>query len=184
MDLDDIWDAPIVEQPTRAASAALGSPSTRSSPPKRRRTNLFLSSGSEDEGPPPPRKEKSAPKKVPDIDALFDDLDDDGDLNIAPALDLDQLRKQADAKYVKPSGAKRSALPDSQPDKDGDGEGGTDKEKNGEGEGGDGQKKRKPIARLDEARLIGPSGFPALAQQAKEFQPRGKGHEVCTLHWS
>lgn len=40
------------------------------------------------------------------------------------------------------------------------------------------QKKRKPVAKMDETRLLGPNGFPKLQEAAVKFRARGKGHEV------
>jgi hypothetical protein len=43
------------------------------------------------------------------------------------------------------------------------------------------KKEKKKIARLDEARLLGPDGFPALVKQTKHWKPKGKGHEVLMI---
>lgn len=42
------------------------------------------------------------------------------------------------------------------------------------------EKKRKPVAKLDEARLLSQKGIPKLRQIAKtQMKMKGKGHEVC-----
>jgi hypothetical protein len=40
------------------------------------------------------------------------------------------------------------------------------------------EKKRKPVLKLDEARLLGLNGSPQLVKDTKNFKPKGKGHEV------
>lgn len=39
-------------------------------------------------------------------------------------------------------------------------------------------KKRRIVAKLDEERLLGPSGFPLLREHMKKLKIKGKGHEV------
>lgn len=178
--LEDIWDAPAEEVPRRASSpidlTADDSPRRGS---KRPRSTLFLDSDSEDE-----RHGQSARKSAPppaqrsEIDAMFDGLDAEPDAfdgDLPPALDLDSLRRQEDAKnaqiYKKPSALDLDG-PDANDDAGGDAKGkGSGKEK----------QKRKPLPRLDEARLLGQDGLPALLKQAKTFKPKGKGHEVRLL---
>jgi len=54
--------------------------------------------------------------------------------------------------------------------------------KSGGGKDGDGEKKGgKKVARMDEARLLGPTGFPVLIKTTKEFVPKGKGMR-CVLY--
>lgn len=188
MDLDDIWDQPVAPSPPRAAPSEHATPA-RSSPVKRRRTTLFLSSDSEgenDASKDQPTYRTRTPRKVPkDIEALFDDLEDeprvDDDLGeLAPALDLDQLRKQADARHAKHSSQPRhQILPSSSPTRDFDGDEDAGGKKGKDSDEPEGKKKPKQRAKLDEARLLGKDGLPALVKQAKHFQPRGKGHEVC-----
>lgn len=43
------------------------------------------------------------------------------------------------------------------------------------------KKKRKPVARLDEARLLGKNGLPQLIKDTKNFKLKGKGHEAADL---
>ena len=94
--IDDIWDEPVASGSAPQAqiqTQAHGAEhdddvATRPSPAKRRRTTLFLSSDSED-GNSPQRKTQpllipnKAPPRTPkraDIEALFEDLDDDDEL--------------------------------------------------------------------------------------------------------
>lgn len=193
MDLDDIWDEPLAPSPPRTAPAAASAPGSPARPSQgaRKRTTLFLSSDSEGEGAGGAATKghyrPRTPKKVPkDIEALFDDLDDvpadddDAPGELAPALDLDALRRQADARHARaPPLTPHEILPSSSPSRDvDDGNGGGKKGKDDDDDELGGKKKRKPLPKLDEARLLGPQGFPALVKQAKEFKPRGKGHEV------
>ncbi|THG95855.1 hypothetical protein EW026_g5869 [Hermanssonia centrifuga] len=180
MSLDEIWDEPVSNSPRPASSA-------RPSPSKRRRTTLFLSSDEDnDDAPATTHYRKRTPEKRPEIEALFDTLDDEDDVfgGLAPSLDLDTLRKQAESHAAKnPSLTPHAILPSSSPPRDiGDEKEDGDQNKS-KGKGNkDGLHKRKPIPRLDEARLLGPDGFPALVKQAKYFKPRGKGHELSDLN--
>ncbi|EMD38450.1 hypothetical protein CERSUDRAFT_93984 [Gelatoporia subvermispora B] len=183
--LDDIWDAPIVQSPPRttsSANSALSSSPVSGANAGRLRSTLFLDSDdSEPESNKPPVTYASRPPaERPDIDALFDDLDDDPELavrELAPSLDLDTLRREADAKNAGSLASDPLSLDNptvaSQPDGEALNQQGKDH--------GDENKKRKPVPRLDEARLLGPDGFPALVKQVKNFQPRGKGHEASLL---
>ncbi|GAA5833882.1 hypothetical protein JCM11251_005997 [Rhodosporidiobolus azoricus] len=42
-------------------------------------------------------------------------------------------------------------------------------------------KKRRVVAKLDETRLLGPTGFPKLRQELKKVKIKGKGHELQDL---
>ncbi|KAG1891075.1 Swi3-domain-containing protein [Suillus subluteus] len=179
MSLDDIWDAPI--SPARAVTPHSDTVSSQ----KRPRETLFLSdSDNEDEQPAPKRPTSSAPR--PDVDALFADIDNDDaeeedDLRykpLAPALDLETLRKQAEAKHAL---TPHQILPSSSPPRDlgpdEENEGGKDNKEKGK----DGKKERKKVVLLDETSLIGASGFPQLIQNIKDFKVKGKGHEHSDL---
>ncbi|GAA5891537.1 hypothetical protein JCM5296_004247 [Sporobolomyces johnsonii] len=43
------------------------------------------------------------------------------------------------------------------------------------------QKKRRAVAKLDETRLLGPSGFPQLRDDLRKLRLKGKGHETQDL---
>ncbi|KAF7792967.1 hypothetical protein EIP86_004070 [Pleurotus ostreatoroseus] len=192
--IDDIWDEPVASGSAPQAqiqTQAHGAEhdddvATRPSPAKRRRTTLFLSSDSED-GNSPQRKTQpllipnKAPPRTPkraDIEALFEDLDDDDEL--APALNVDQLRKEAASKLppLTPHALLSSSPPRDFGDDTNEGTGAGGKK----GKDGEGLHKRKLRPKLDEARLIGSDGFPALVKQAKHFRPKGKRHEarICS----
>ncbi|KAH9935000.1 replication fork protection component Swi3-domain-containing protein [Fomitopsis serialis] len=159
--LEDIWDAPADEAPRRSSPPIdLTTDDSPRRASKRPRSSLFLDSEDEDEGAQPPSR-KSVPPTVEksEIDAMFDNLDaepDTGDGDLPPALDLDALRREVDAKnaqiYKKPQNRWKE------------------------------RQKKKPLPRLDEARLLGPDGFPALMKHAKAFKPKGKGHEATDLN--
>ena len=166
MDVDHIWDLPVDPPATTADPAP-------SNPP------LFLTS--DDEGEVAATAQPSA-NNDPDIDALFNGIDD---LNeFAPALDLDALRREADARNTRLVRAEISAsipaiqLSTTTTTKSGDGRKGPLDGIDGGDENDDGKKKRKPIPRLDEARLLGKNGLPQLIKDTKNFKPKGKGHEV------
>ncbi|KAI0340103.1 Swi3-domain-containing protein [Trametopsis cervina] len=200
MSIDDIWSAPVENTPPRSrkevlAGESIGNIPGRPSPAKRRRTTLFLSSDSENDEPssskvpyrtrtPPADKDKDQKALV---DALFDDLDvdeDDGFKELAPSLDIEQLRKQAQRNHKAkiPALTPHQILPSSSPPPE-EGIGESRTTKGGRDKGDDeGTKKRKPIPKLDEARLLGESGFPQLMKMTKDFKPRGKGHEVSDLN--
>ena len=169
MDVDHIWDLPVDPPATTADPAP-------SNPP------LFLTS--DDEGEVAATAQPSA-NNDPDIDALFNGIDD---LNeFAPALDLDALRREADARNTRLVRAEISAsipaiqLSTTTTTKSGDGRKGPLDGIDGGDENDDGKKKRKPIPRLDEARLLGKNGLPQLIKDTKNFKPKGKGHEVTLL---
>ncbi|KAI0093695.1 replication fork protection component Swi3-domain-containing protein [Irpex rosettiformis] len=204
--IDDIWDTPLDSTPPRArkdvlASEANSNTLSRPFPAKRRRTTLFLSSDSENDAPstsknvresqPPPQPTQKDKQRAL-IDALFDDLDgedDDGGFKeLAPAPSIDEMRRRAQATQRNrtriPMSTPHQVMPSSSPERD---MGPEETEEGGKGggkgkKGEDGVKKKKPIAKLDETRLIGDSGFPALIKQTKEFKPRGKGHELSDLN--
>ncbi|GAA5974369.1 hypothetical protein JCM21900_003769 [Sporobolomyces salmonicolor] len=48
-------------------------------------------------------------------------------------------------------------------------------------DGGVPQKKRRAVAKLDETRLLGPSGFPQLREDVRKLKLKGKGHETQDL---
>ncbi|KAG0707700.1 replication fork protection component Swi3-domain-containing protein [Suillus ampliporus] len=180
MSLDDIWDAPI--SPTRAVTPHSDTVSSQ----KRPREALFLSdSDNEDEQPAPKRPTSSAPR--PDVDALFadidkDELEEEDDLRykpLAPALDLEALRKQAAVKHaLTPHQILASSSPprDVGPGEDDEGE------KGNKGKGKEEKKERKKVPTLDEGMLVGATGFPQLIANVKDFRVKGKGHEQSDLH--
>ncbi|KIK97453.1 hypothetical protein PAXRUDRAFT_824916 [Paxillus rubicundulus Ve08.2h10] len=198
MSLDDIWDE-LIASPSKPTPV-----NDASSPIKRTRQSLFISDSDSDYERPPKRAAPAAREPRPDIEALFQDLDKDGDIGmdgiveeedlrykpLPPALDLTKLAREAEAKRArgKRSGAPaltpHQILPSSSPppeDFRGDGmdksAGDTGKAKSGDGE----RKEKKKPAKLDEARLVGPEGFPQLIKDTKGFKAKGKGYEHADL---
>lgn len=179
-DINDIWDLPVETSVPRPPVHTLNSEGPTSPPHASTRSRpLFLPSDDEQDAP-------ATATKNPDIDALFEGLEDmdDGFQDLAPALDLDALRREADARNTRavraeigahiPAVAELSAAA-----KPNGGKGGPLALDGLDGDGEDGgKKKRKPVPRLDEARLLGKNGFPQLIEDMKNFKPKGKGHEV------
>ncbi|PCH38010.1 Swi3-domain-containing protein [Wolfiporia cocos MD-104 SS10] len=183
--LEDIWDAPLTQSPPRATSIPAyqdgGDEAGPSAPraSKRPRSTLFFDSDSEGEAAkrparraPPPLVNKS------EIDAMFDNLDDEPNVELPAALDIDALRRQEDAKHAKKY-PKASPLDVTNGSASTKGKSGADAQAAKEETE---KAKRKPLPKLDEARLLSPDGFPALVKQAKNFKPRGKGHEASDLN--
>ncbi|THU89526.1 Swi3-domain-containing protein [Dendrothele bispora CBS 962.96] len=128
-----------------------------------------------------------------DIEEIFKGIDDDDDLfNSAPRterFDVAAELRKADAKYKKTATRieQRQILPSSSPPRDFGAEptdGQAKKTANGAGKGSknaETKEKRKPM-RLDEARLVGPTGFSQLIESTKNFRIKGKGHEASDLN--
>jgi replication fork protection complex subunit Csm3/Swi3 len=111
-----------------------------------------------------------------EVNAIFADMENDADLSykpLAPSLDLDALRREADARHARNIEPMTSIPPNilagssSMLDTKG---------KNDAKE--DERKEKRIMPKLDEARLLGPDGFPKLIKDTKHFKPKGKGHEV------
>jgi replication fork protection complex subunit Csm3/Swi3 len=170
--IDDIWDEPLPSPSKRNNTTeddVDGNGSQDDAPyrsSKRPRSNLFLDSDSE-------REDGSGTKPPAGIDDLFKDLDSAPaeEFQITPTLDLDALRRAAEAEHANNTSRTPELLPNSSSLI----KGAADNEEKGE------SKKRKTIPRLDEGRLLGPNGIPALMKEAKKFKIRGKGHEVSLV---
>jgi replication fork protection complex subunit Csm3/Swi3 len=197
--MDDIWSEPIVESVT-----TITEPNNNDGlrPSKRARPALFLSD-SEDEdasngrrvspGAASPSRDNdalSAPGAA-QLDAMFSGLDDDDDpFTLAPALDVEKMKRQADARLAATS-APKSTLPSMTPYALGESSPVQDKDKKDE----KGKKTKRTLPKLDEERpviylsfppswltsidrLLGPDGFPRLTKEYKSFKVTGKGQEV------
>lgn len=187
--LDDIWSEPLAEEPSLSPPPqGLGDDDDNVfRPTKRRRSTLFLG-GSEDEDEDTSRKgDRPASNARPEIDSLFEDLEDLSTSRLSKPsrpFDLAARRREAQARAEKeaPSSSfPQYAVQSSSPPRDvfdGDGKGGIGSRKDEDAGAG---KKRK-IAKLDEDRLLGKDGLPALVQVCKDFKPRGKGHEVSLAY--
>jgi len=189
-DINDIWDLP-VETTIRhlPADTPDGDVPRSSSPTRASNRPLFLPSDDDEDAsaPAPAAPTTSAGPQNPDIDALFEGLGDMGDSvqELAPALDLDALRREADARNTRAVRAEMAAIiPTAQLSAaaakiNGRKSGGPLDGIDGDGEADDdGKKKRKPVPKLDEARLLGKNGFLQLMKDTENFKPKGKGHEV------
>lgn len=171
--LDSIWDEPVVND---------DSPTT----PIKHKEALFLDGSDDEDDVAGPSSTRGHVQKTPadiDMDALFAGVDDDDDdaftfKPLAPSLDTEALRREAESRHKNrvPSFTPHAILPSSSPPMGNDVDGTT---KDGGGDRGKDTKKerRKPV-RLDEGRLLGPTGFPQLIKYAKNFRTKGKGHEV------
>ncbi|KZT26537.1 Swi3-domain-containing protein [Neolentinus lepideus HHB14362 ss-1] len=181
--LEDIWDAP-VEPSTPQKSTQLFLDDDGHDAPRSLKRPLFLNSDSEEDVPKTTKGTAQASASArPDIDAMFDNIDDEEGIfpPLAPSLDMDALQRDAEQRHAKSSQSNLHAiLPSSSPSKDHD----TSAENTGnrsDKASKDAPKERKVLPKLDEARLLGPDGFPALIAEAKKFKPRGKGQESTDL---
>jgi replication fork protection complex subunit TIPIN/Csm3/Swi3 len=193
-DISDIWDLPLENPiPHNPVNNPDGdwptSPPRASSPPP-----LFLPSDEEEDAAPNANALNTGndANNDPDVDALFEGLDDldDSFQELAPALDLDALRREADARNARAVRAElgvntqatelSAAAAAATKTKSNGGRAGALDGLDGDGEN-DGKKKRKPLPKLDEARLLGKDGFLQLLKDTKNFKPKGKGHEVIII---
>lgn len=186
--LDDIWAEDIQQSPSRAARNQKQKTPTPSGsgldsdddvftrPSKRSRSSLFLA-GSDDEDDIPQARTPTRPRTQgnPDIDHLFEDLEDDYPraTSTSKPFDLNAVRREArrevERNYAPIASSSPSRMPimSSSPPRDGLAQ---------LGKGEEEEKKKRP--KLDEERLLGKDGFPALIKMCKGFKPKGKGHEV------
>ncbi|KAG6907359.1 hypothetical protein DXG01_009243 [Tephrocybe rancida] len=168
--LDDIWDEPVDEAPAPRSTSAPREP-------------LFLADSDDESVPRPP------PQNVQDIDvdidAMFAEVEEEDDpFNIKPLtsnLNTEALTRAAEARHKKsmPSLTPHAIMSSSPPRDMGDEQ--TTKKTGGD-KGKDGQKEKRKPMRLDEGRLLGPTGFPKLIKDTKNFRTKGKGHEATDLN--
>ncbi|EJD52924.1 Swi3-domain-containing protein [Auricularia subglabra TFB-10046 SS5] len=124
--------------------------------------------------PPTPPAKRAL---MPHIDtSLEDEFNRDFSLG-TPGLNLDEMRKQALARermhQVAQENARKHAAIGHAAIATGGAQPQMKAQKKAEGE----LKKRKPIPKLNDERLLGQDGFPALLKEYKNFKPKGKGHE-------
>lgn len=189
-DINDIWDLPLQNPVPHSTVNNHDDNEGPTSSPRASNPPLFLPSDDEEDAAPNANAGNDA--NDPDIDALFEGLDDidDSFQDLAPALDLDALRREADARNARAvraelgvniSAAESSmAATAAAKTKTNGGRGGVLDGLDGDGED-DGKKKRKPLPKLDETRLLGKDGFPQLLKDTKNFKPKGRGHEVIII---
>jgi len=199
-DINDIWDLPVETSISHLpADTPNGDLSGNTSPSRASSRPLFLPSDDDEDTTATtaaatgtePRNHNNA-----EIDALFEGLDDMNDSfhELAPSLDLDALRREADARNTRAVRAEIAAMvPTAELSSSGAGNktntngrkgGGPLDGIDGEGAEDDEKKKRKPVPKLDEARLLGKNGFLQLVKDTKHFKPKGKGHEVNSTPFS
>ncbi|KAK0483700.1 Swi3-domain-containing protein [Armillaria novae-zelandiae] len=135
--------------------------------------------------------EDGSPRKSPPVPDMYDDADevskifDDADVFTLPeekSFDVDAARRKIAEKYKNRPVPRtpmmpHEVLPSSSPPRDL--EKGKEKDKDDKKEQ---KKEKKKIARLNEALLVGPSGFPQLIKDTKDFKIKGKGHEETDLN--
>ncbi len=200
-DINDIWDLPVETSISHLpADTPNGDLSGNTSPSRASSRPLFLPSDDDEDTTATTAAATGAGPgnhNNADIDALFEGLDDMDDSfhELAPSLDLDALRREADARNTRAVRAEIAAMvPTAELSSAGAGDktntngrkgGGPLDGIDGEGEAEDDEKKkRKPVPKLDEARLLGKNGFLQLIKDTKHFKPKGKGHEVNSTPFS
>ncbi|KAK0210825.1 replication fork protection component Swi3-domain-containing protein [Desarmillaria ectypa] len=149
-----------------------------------RNTAPFFYQGSED----------GSPRNSPPVPDMYDDADEvnkifnDADIFTLPeekSFDVEDARRKIAERYKNKPVPRtpmtpHEVLPSSSPSRNlGDGEKGTEKDKDDKKEQ---KKEKKKTARLNEALLVGPSGFPQLIKDTKDFKIKGKGHEEADLN--
>lgn len=190
-DINDIWDLPLQNPVPHNPVNNRDDGERPTSSPRASNPPLFLPSSDEEDAAPNANARNDT--NDPDIDALFEGLDDidDSFQDLAPALDLDALRREADARNARAVRAELGAnIPAAESSTAATAAAKTNKTNSrrdgaldgldGDGED-DGKKKRKPLPKLDETRLLGKDGFPQLLKDTKNFKPKGKGHEVIII---
>lgn len=184
--IEDIWDTPAVPSTPRRPPVDDDEDEAEihQRPAKRARPSqaLFLAGSDEDDE----RPTAISGSAHPDVDALFQEFEDEDDSlafqPLAPDLDLDALRREASAKHRRSNAAPSltpHAIMSSSPPPEGDDNWGGNTGSKSKDSGKDGETKaRRKAAKMDATRLLGENGFPALIKSTKGFVPKGKGHEV------
>ncbi|KAH9484213.1 Swi1-interacting protein swi3 [Psilocybe cubensis] len=195
MDLDNIWDEPILQDSPKRPKSIVNEDDSEEilpQPTKRPRQALFLADSDDDDVEVPPSRvvQRAPPAQDIDIDALFADIDNEEEVGafqpLAPRLSDAELARQAEER------AKRDAplpftphqiIPSSSPQRD-TGNPNRSNSKSGTMDDPDKQEKkeRRKLAKLDENRLLSKSGFPELIRMTKDFRMKGKGHEATDLN--
>jgi len=113
-----------------------------------------------------------------DVEALFEDAENDAGLSFKRTGDLDMaaMEREAQERHLKPL-TPHSVVPSRLPTRNngpsGDASRGSKIDK-----GNTTQKRIRPVP-LNESLLLGPTGFPELISLVKDFKVKGKGREVC-----
>ncbi|KAG8897198.1 hypothetical protein FRC00_004680, partial [Tulasnella sp. 408] len=200
----EIWGSPGGGGPEPDTSRSSPSRRRRSgSPlPAADRRPLFHSDDEDDDersAGSPKRKKAKLTELPPELDAYFPPETDDADLDFSFAdkgADLAKLTKEAEARHSRKlqqssKATQQGKTTGSQATGAGKGKAAAgssainplaiglsdDEGDDSKGDKGSGEKKRKPLPKLDEARLLGDNGFRALVAQTKNFKvhnPKGK----------
>ncbi|KAJ3755517.1 replication fork protection component Swi3-domain-containing protein [Lentinula raphanica] len=177
---DDDNDLEIVSRPSTSTSAASHASSSSSQPlflpDQDEEDNLDGGHGIENQEGPPAQPEVN-------VDDIFDSVvGDDLNFDYVPLarkeIDYDSLQREAQRK-AKAKVPRHEILSSSPPPPDNDD---TDAKKKKGRNKDDGEKEKRRPMRLDEARLVGPTGFPQLIEDTKHFKIKGKGHEATDLN--
>jgi len=180
--LDDIWDAPVSPQTTRRIDTDADDDKVQR-PHKRQKQALFLSD-SEDEGSGMRHNVVKAAPVVNDpgidndVEALFEDAENDEGLSFKRTGDLDMaaMEREAQERHLKPL-APHSIIPSSSLTRNNGPSGDASRDSKID-KGNTTQKRIRPVP-LNESLLLGPTGFPELISLVKDFKVKGKGREVC-----
>lgn len=183
--LDDIWDAPVSPQTTRHIDTETDDDKVQR-PHKRQKQALFLSD-SEDEGGDGSGMRHNVVKAVPavndpgidnDVEALFEDAENDEGLSFKRTGDLDMaaMEREAQERHLKPL-TTHPVMPLSSLTRN-NGPSGDASRGSKTDQGNTTQKRIRPVP-LNESLLLGPTGFPQLIYLVKDFKVKGKGREVC-----
>jgi len=132
---------------------------------------------------PPPIPAKKPRPGLKDTESLEALLNESSNIDFRQTINAPRIREDANVREQMTrismasnaaygSGQGRDAA--AQRNLNGDDEYGKSKKKGKD----EGEKKRKPIPKLNEERLVSTDGFPALIKTYKSFKIKGKGHEV------
>lgn len=192
--IDDIWDTPVTPSSPRTPRHldTDNDDVEVQRPSKRQKQALFLSD-SEDEGGGGGVMRRGVVKAPPpvidsgmdvDVEAMFADAENDEALSFKKIDDLDvaAMEREAEERHRRSLPlTPHPVMPSSSPVRDdgttGNGAGGS---KNDKGKSKDTKKRARPVP-LNENLLLGPTGFPELISQVKDFKLKGKGREAEDL---
>ncbi|EJD02352.1 Swi3-domain-containing protein, partial [Fomitiporia mediterranea MF3/22] len=195
--LDDIWSEPLVNPPSPPpAGSGTGVVNEDGDdddedvfrPKKRRRSTLFLGESDDEDGRAGMGSPSHTNQARPDIDSLFNDLEDPEaprQSKSSKPFDLAALRRDAQARAEQEapqSSYAQYAVQSSSPPRDGFGAGDKDGAFGSRTADEAGATKKRQVPKLNEDRLLDKNGLPALVQVCKDFKPKGKGHELADLN--
>ena len=169
--IDNLWDEPVESEP---APHLVGNLVTSSEDP------LFLQSDSDNEDRMGTAVSQQS-KAPDDIGALFD-VDDDEENGRLSSVTYEQLRKDAlsGGKVLDdgPSSGENQRATEDPPDEATSVKSKSNKKDEDEGAAST----KRTIPKLNEELLLSEKGIRALIKEAKQWRPRGKGHEASSVH--